>query len=157
MGWHSVRALLQRVTKAEVSVDGKVVGSCGRGLLVLLGVAPTDDEACAERLWRKILHLRIFADDTGKTNLSLAQVGGEILVVSQFTLYADCRRGNRPSFTSAAPATQAERLYERFCELAERDVPHVGRGVFGTDMQVSLINDGPFTVWLDTDELARKR
>lgn len=157
MGWHSVRALLQRVTKAEVSVDGKVVGSCGHGLLVLLGVAPGDDEACAERLWRKVLRLRLFADDTGKTNLSLAQVAGEVLVVSQFTLYADCRRGNRPSFTGAAPATQAERLYERFCKLAERDVSHVGRGVFGADMQVSLTNDGPFTVWLDTDELARKR
>lgn len=152
-----MRALLQRVTHAEVSVDGQVIGSCGQGLLVLLAVGPTDDEASAERLWNKILRLRIFADEGGKTNLSLAQVGGEALVVSQFTLYADCRRGNRPSFTAAAGPDQAERLYERFCELAERDVSHVGRGAFGADMQVSLTNDGPFTIWLDTDELTGKR
>lgn len=152
-----MRALLQRVSEASVSVDGQVVGSCGPGLLVLLGVGPTDDEACAERLWHKILRLRIFADASGKTNLSLAQVGGEALVVSQFTLFADCRRGNRPSFTGAAPAAVAERLYDHFCELAARDLgpAHVGRGVFGAHMQVSLTNEGPFTIWLDTDTLHR--
>lgn len=151
-----MRALLQRVTRAEVSVDGRVVGTCGPGLLVLLGVAPSDDEASAERLWHKVSRLRIFADRNGKTNLSLLQTGGEVLVVSQFTLFADCRRGNRPSFTSAARPELAEPLYERFCELAEADVPHVGRGVFGADMQVSLTNDGPFTVLVDTDELGRR-
>lgn len=150
-----MRALLQRVTRAEVSVDGRIVGTCGPGLLVLLGVAPSDDEASAERLWHKVSRLRIFADRNGKTNLSLLQTGGEVLVVSQFTLFADCRRGNRPSFTSAARPELAEPLYERFCELAEADVPHVGRGVFGADMQVSLTNDGPFTVLVDTDELGR--
>lgn len=151
-----MRALLQRVTRAEVSVDGRVVGTCGPGLLVLLGVAPSDDEASAERLWHKVSRLRIFADRNGKTNLSLLQTGGEVLVVSQFTLFADCRRGNRPSFTSAARPELAEPLYERFCELAEADVPHVGRGVFGADMQVSLTNDGPFTVLVGTDELGRR-
>lgn len=150
-----MRALLQRVTHAEVSVDGQVTGSCGPGLLVFVGVAPTDDEATAERLWHKVSHLRIFADANGKTNLSLLQVGGEALIVSQFTLYANCRRGMRPSFTEAAGPEPAKRLYERLCELAEADLPHVGRGVFGADMQVSLTNDGPFTVWLDTDELGR--
>lgn len=149
--WRSImRALIQRVSGASVSVDDKVAGSCGAGLLVLLGVSPDDDERSAERLWRKILRLRIFADDAGKTNLSLADIDGEVLVVSQFTLFADCRKGNRPSFTGAAPASTANRLYEHFCDLAQKDVRHVGRGVFGAHMQVSLVNDGPFTIWLDT-------
>ena len=150
-----MRALIQRVERAQVEVDGVVVGSCGAGYLVLLGVAPGDDEALAERLWRKVASLRICADDAGKTNRSLTDTGGSLLVVSQFTLYADARRGNRPSFTGAAEPALAERLYERFCELAEKDLgpERVGRGVFGADMRVSLVNDGPFTVLLDTDEL----
>lgn len=152
-----MRALIQRVSQAQVEVDGEVVGSCGRGLVVLLGVGPTDTEAEAASLWDKMLNLRIFDDGDGKMNLSLAQVDGEALVISQFTLYADCRRGRRPSFTGAAGPELGERLYEHFCGLAEKSVRHVGRGVFGADMKVSLTNDGPVTVWLDTDELSRPR
>lgn len=150
-----MRALIQRVECAQVEVEGSVVGSCGAGYLILLGVAPGDDETIAERMWRKVAALRICADDAGKTNRSLADTAGSVLVVSQFTLYADARRGNRPSFTGAAGPALAERLYERFCELAEEDLGagRVGRGVFGADMRVSLVNDGPFTVLLDTDEL----
>ena len=150
-----MRALIQRVERAQVEVDGAVVGSCGEGYLVLLGVAPGDDEALTERLWRKVAALRICEDEDGKTNRSLTDTGGEVLVVSQFTLYADARRGNRPSFTGAARPELAERLYERFCELAEKDLgpARVGRGVFGAHMRVSLVNHGPFTVLLDTDEL----
>ena len=150
-----MRALIQRVRHASVTVDGEVTGSCGKGLLVLLGVGHEDDEALAKKLWNKILGLRIFEDENGKTNLSLADVAGEALVVSQFTLYANCRRGRRPSFTDAAAPAQANAIYERFCELAEADLgtEHVGRGIFGSMMEVSLVNDGPFTIVLDTDEL----
>ena len=150
-----MRALIQRVERAQVEVDGAVVGSCGEGYLVLLGVAPSDDEALVERLWRKVAALRICEDEAGKTNRSLVDTGGSVLVVSQFTLYADARRGNRPSFTGAAAPELAERLYERFCALAEKDLgpARVGRGVFGAHMRVSLVNHGPFTVLLDTDEL----
>lgn len=152
-----MKAILQRVTSASVAVEGEVVGSCGKGYLVLLGVAPTDTQAEAERLWNKVRNLRVFSDDDGKMNLSLVDVGGEMLVVSQFTLYADCRRGNRPSFTGAARPELAVPLYEHFCQLAERDLSHVGRGVFGADMQVSLVNDGPVTIELDTDDLKRPK
>ncbi len=152
-----MRAVLQRVSSASVEVEGRTVGSCGKGYLVLLGVAPNDTEAEAERLWGKIYNLRVFDDPDGKMNLSLADVDGEVLVVSQFTLFADARRGNRPSFTGAARPETAIPLYERFCELARRDVRHVGQGVFGAEMQVSLVNDGPITIWLDTDELSRSR
>ena len=151
-----MRAVVQRVSEASVSVDGEVTGSCQRGFLVLLGVGPTDDEACARKLWDKIVRLRVFEDENGKMNRSLADIGGSVLVVSQFTLYADCRRGNRPSFTDAAAPELGNRLYEHFCELAAADVP-CGRGVFGADMQVSLVNDGPVTIWLDTEELSRSR
>ncbi len=144
-----MRALIQRVQNAQVVVDDEVVGSCGHGLLVFLGVGADDDEQAAQKLWHKVSGLRIFADAQGKTNLSLADVGGEVLIVSQFTLLADCRKGMRPSFAKAAPPAEAERLYEYFCGLAEDDVAHVGRGVFGADMKVSLVNDGPFTIWLD--------
>ena len=149
-----MRALIQRVECAQVEVEGSVVGSCGAGYLILLGVAPGDDETIAERLWRKVAALRICADDAGKTNRSLADTSGSVLVVSQFTLYADARHGNRPSFTNAAPAELANRLYELFCELAEKDLGpgRVGRGEFGTHMRVSLVNDGPFTVMLDSEE-----
>lgn len=144
-----MRAVIQRVTHASVTVEGQEVGTCGMGFLILLGVGPDDDEQSAERLWDKIFRLRIFADEQGKTNLSLADIGGEVLVVSQFTLFADCRKGNRPSFVKAAPPDLANSLYEHFCDRAQRDVRHVGRGVFGADMQVALVNDGPFTIWLD--------
>lgn len=150
-----MRALIQRVSEASVRVDGEEVGHCGRGLLVLLGVGEGDDEAVAEKLWHKASGLRIFDDNAGKTNLSLADVGGEVLVVSQFTLYANCRRGRRPSFTDAAAPELGRALYEHFCELVQRDLgaDRVGRGIFGADMKVSLVNDGPFTIWLDTAEL----
>lgn len=150
-----MRALIQRVRHASVTVDGQVVGSCGHGLLVLLGVGQHDDEAVADKLWRKMRDLRIFDDEAGKTNLSLLDVGGEALVVSQFTLYANCKRGRRPSFTEAGEPARANELYEHFCDLVENDLgeEHVGRGVFGAMMDVELVNDGPFTIWLDTDEL----
>ena len=148
-----MRAVVQRVSSAQVAIEGQVVGSIGRGFLVLLGVGEADGPEQLERLWGKILKLRIFADEQGKTNLSLADVGGELLVVSQFTLFANCRKGNRPSFTQAGSPQLAEELYERFVERARRDVACVQTGRFGADMQVSLVNDGPFTILLDTDEL----
>jgi D-aminoacyl-tRNA deacylase len=145
-----VRALLQRVSRAEVRVDGVVVGSIERGLLVLLGVAPSDDGATAEALARRIVELRIHEDDAGLTNLSLRDVAGAVLAVSQFTLYADTRRGRRPGFSGAAPPDHAAAIYGRFCAaLEELGVP-TARGRFGAPMEVELVNDGPFTIWLDT-------
>ena len=152
-----MRAVIQRVSEASVTIGDKVVGSCGRGFLVLLGVGDGDTEAEAQRLWAKILKLRIFPDGEHHTGASLADVEGELLVVSQFTLYADCRKGNRPSFTGAGEPGESKRLYEFFVECARRDLPHVACGEFGADMQVSLVNGGPFTICLDTDELARPR
>ncbi|WP_172136937.1 D-aminoacyl-tRNA deacylase [Adlercreutzia sp. ZJ473] len=148
-----MRAVIQRVSQARVSIDGDVVGSVGRGFAILLGVGRGDGEEQVERLWSKIFKMRIFEDADGKTNLSLADVGGEVLVVSQFTLYASCRRGNRPSFTDAGAPDEAKRLYEAFVARARRDVPRVETGEFGAMMEVSLVNDGPFTIVLDTDEL----
>ncbi|MVN49819.1 D-tyrosyl-tRNA(Tyr) deacylase [Eggerthella lenta] len=148
-----MRAVVQRVSNARVDIDGATAGSIGRGLLILLGVGHDDSEEQAERLWSKIARLRIFEDAEGKTNLSLADVGGEVLVVSQFTLFANCRRGNRPSFTEAGAPDEANRLYEWFVERARRDVPRVETGRFDAYMDVSLTNDGPFTLWLDTDAL----
>ena len=148
-----MRALVQRVAQAKVDIDGGTVGQIGHGYLVLLGVGQADDEASARKLWDKIRKMRIFDDEAGKTNLSLADIAGEVLVVSQFTLYADCRRGNRPSFTSAGTPDAARALYERFCEIVRADLGQVQTGRFGADMQVSLVNDGPFTIWLDTDQL----
>lgn len=148
-----MRALLQRVSGARICVENIETGSIGRGFVILLGVGPGDDEATAEKLWNKIRRLRIFEDESGKTNLSLEDVGGEVLIASQFTLYANCRRGNRPSFTDAASPAEAERLYEAFVALARADVPHVETGVFGADMDITLTNHGPFTIWLDTAEL----
>jgi D-tyrosyl-tRNA(Tyr) deacylase len=152
-----MRALVQRVTHAEVAVGGQEVGHCGKGWLVLLGVGPGDTKDSARRLWEKVRDLRAFDDSEGKMNLSLVDVEGEVLVVSQFTLYADVRHGRRPSFTGAASPDVAEPLYEYFCSLAERDAAHVGRGVFGAEMAVSLVNDGPVTLMIDTDELSRRR
>ena len=152
-----MRAVIQRVTKARVEIDGNTVGECGRGFLILLGVGEGDTETETEKLWNKILKMRIFPDGEHHTGASLADVNGEVLVVSQFTLYADCRKGNRPSFTRAGAPEESERLYEVFVERARRDVEHVACGEFGADMQVSLVNDGPFTICLDTDELARPR
>ena len=148
-----MRAVIQRVTSASVSIEGSVVGEIEKGFLILLGVGQDDNEPEVERLWSKIFKMRIFDDADGKTNLSLADVSGSILVVSQFTLYANCKRGNRPSFTEAGAPNKAERLYEAFVERAKRDVNRVETGRFGADMNVSLVNDGPFTIILDTDRL----
>ena len=148
-----MKAVVQRVSRAQVDIAGETVGSIGRGYLILLGVGASDTEAQAERLWGKIFKLRIFEDADGKTNLSLADVGGEVLVVSQFTLYASCKKGNRPSFTNAGAPDEANRLYEYFTSLVRNDVAHVATGRFGAMMDVSLVNDGPFTIVLDTDEL----
>lgn len=148
-----MRALVQRVSQAKVEVDDVVIGSINRGYLILLGVGQNDTEEQIERLWSKISKMRIFEDENGKTNLSLNSVGGEVLIVSQFTLYADCKKGNRPSFTNAGNPDQANRLYEAFVKRVRQDVETVETGSFGALMQVSLINDGPFTIWLDTDEL----
>ena len=149
-----MRAVIQRVKQAGVTVEGTTVGSCGRGYLIFLGVGDGDTEKDAERLWSKIFNLRICADSEGKTNRSIAEISGEVLVVSQFTLYADCRRGRRPSFTDAADPETAQRLYEEFVSLARKHVTRVETGTFGADMDVSLVNDGPFTIVLDTDEWA---
>jgi D-aminoacyl-tRNA deacylase len=148
-----LRALLQRVSRAEVRVDGGRLGAIDLGLLILLGVGPGDDEAVAGALAAKVAGLRIFADAAGLANLSIGEVGGAALVVSQFTLFADARKGRRPSFVGAAGPELGERLYESFCDsLAAAGVP-VERGRFGADMEVELVNEGPFTVWLDTKEL----
>ena len=152
-----MRAVVQRVSEASVSIGGRVAGSCGPGYLILLGVGENDAEAEVERLWSKIFKLRIFPDGDKHTGASLADVGGEVLVISQFTLYADCRKGNRPSFSHAGSPEESKRLYELFVERARRDVAHVACGEFGADMQVSLVNDGPFTICLDTDDLTRPR
>ena len=147
-----MRALVQRVARAEVRVDGQVVGAIGRGILVLLGVAPEDDAATARGLARRVVELRIHADAEGRTNLALADVGGAALVVSQFTLYADTRRGRRPGFTGAAQPAHAAAIYDGFCAgLEELGVP-TARGRFGASMEVELVNDGPFTLWLDTSD-----
>src|ERR1019366_8947379 len=146
-----MRALLQRVSQARVTVDGSVVGEIGAGLLILLGVAKPDTLANAEFLVDKILNLRIFPDPAGKMNLSLLDTRGELLVVSQFTLYGDCRKGRRPSFDAAAPAEQARTLYESFLALARRSGLRVETGVFQAHMDVSLVNDGPVTLMLETE------
>jgi D-aminoacyl-tRNA deacylase len=147
-----VRAVLQRVTRAEVRVEAAVVGAIGAGLVVLLGVGPSDTETAADDLARTVAELRIFRDDAGRTNRSLLDIGGAALVVSQFTLYADTGRGRRPGFTAAAPPDLAERLYARFSAALERRGVQTETGRFGAEMRVELVNDGPFTIWLDTDQ-----
>jgi D-tyrosyl-tRNA(Tyr) deacylase len=145
-----VRAVVQRVRHASVSVGGEVVGECGAGLVVLLGIAGADGAEQTDRLAEKVAKLRIFENDDGRFDRSLLDVGGEALVVSQFTLIADTRKGNRPSFTCAARPEQAEPLYERFCSALEQQGIRVARGVFGARMEVALVNDGPVTIVLDT-------
>jgi D-tyrosyl-tRNA(Tyr) deacylase len=145
-----MRAVLQRVSRAEVTVDGRAIGRIGRGLLVLLGVAKDDTEADAEFITARTLAMRVFADAAGKMNLALSQVGGELLVVSQFTLLADTESGRRPSFIRAAPPDQARRLYEHFLSLVRKAGVRVETGEFGAMMAVSLVNDGPVTIILDS-------
>ena len=148
-----MRALLQRVSRASVTVEGQVVGQIGQGLLVLLGIGQQDSELQVKTLADKIVYLRIFGDDEGKMNRSLLDIGGEVLVVSQFTLYADTRRGRRPSFTDAAPPAVAETLFEHFKEaLASYGLP-VASGIFGAYMTIEIRNEGPVTIWLDSEEL----
>jgi D-tyrosyl-tRNA(Tyr) deacylase len=147
-----VRVLLQRVRRASVSIDGVIVSSIGPGLLVLVGVGQRDDEATADALARRVCELRIFADEGGRTNRSILEVGGSALVVSQFTLLADTSRGRRPGFTRAAPGPVAEALYRRFADqLRTGGVRDVQTGRFGEVMAVELVNDGPFTIWLDSE------
>ncbi len=148
-----MRALIQRVSHASVTVDGKVVGQIGHGLLVLLGVGQDDSEVQVKTLADKIVYLRIFGDDEGKMNRSLLDIGGQVLVVSQFTLYADMRRGRRPSFTNAAPPSLAEPLVERFKAAIAAYGLTVADGIFGAYMEVELINNGPVTIWMDSEEL----
>lgn len=150
-----MRAVIQRVSRASVSVDGKVTGAIGPGLLVLLGVGRNDTEQDAEALARKIIELRVFQDEAGKMNLSLRDTGGSLLVVSQFTLYGDTRKGRRPSFDLAAPPEQAKRLYEHFVEAARRQGVHVETGVFQAMMSVSLVNEGPVTFLVETRDPSR--
>lgn len=144
-----MRIVIQRVKRASVSVEDKVVGSIQKGFLVLIGVGQGDDEATADKYMKKLLGLRIFEDENGKTNMSLADVDGQLLMVSQFTLYANCKKGNRPSFTEAGEPHRAEELYEYMVAKAREQVPVVETGVFGAEMEVSLVNDGPFTVILE--------
>lgn len=144
-----MKLVIQRVRQAQVAVDGETIGSIGRGYLVLLGVGHEDTRETADRLVKKMITLRINEDENGKTNLALKDVGGELLVVSQFTLYADCTHGNRPGFTLAAKPELANELYEYFVAKCKEQVEVVEHGSFGADMQVSLVNDGPFTIILE--------
>ena len=146
-----MRALLQRVSSAKVKVDGAIVGQCGQGLLILICAMDGDTEDRAEALAQKISKLRIFKDEEGKMNRSVLDIGGSALVVSQFTLAADTKRGNRPGFSSAAPPALGEKLYEHFAQSLRKLGVSVETGTFGADMQVSLTNDGPVTIWLDQD------
>lgn len=144
-----MKFLIQRVTQAQVDIAGETVGKINKGYMVLIGVGETDSREEADRLIRKMMNLRIFADENGKTNLSIKDVNGELLLVSQFTLYANCNKGNRPTFNGAGNPTLANELYEYVIEQSRKEVANVQTGRFGADMQVSLVNDGPFTIMLE--------
>ena len=148
-----MKFVIQRVTKGKVSVDDQVIGKINQGYVVLIGVSDEDRRQTADKMLKKMLGLRIFADENGKTNLALKDVNGELLMISQFTLYADCKKGNRPSFIKAGKPDHANALYEYLIDQAKKEIPVVETGSFGADMQIELINDGPFTVILDSDEL----
>ena len=150
-----MRLVIQRVLHAEVQVDGNTIGKIGKGLLVFVGAGQDDTKEIADKYLRKLLGLRIFEDENGKTNLALKDVDGELLLISQFTLYADCRKGNRPSFTDAGKPDMAKELYHYIIESCKNQIAVVEQGVFGADMKISLVNDGPFTIILDSDELIR--
>ncbi|MBE5926318.1 MAG: D-tyrosyl-tRNA(Tyr) deacylase [Lachnospiraceae bacterium] len=149
-----MRFVVQRVTHASVTVDGNAVGEIGKGFMVLIGVSDEDTKEIADKLIKKLIGLRIFEDENGKTNLSLADVEGSLLLVSQFTLYADCKKGNRPSFIRAGKPDMAEAMYEYIIEECDKQVENVQHGIFGADMKVSLNNDGPFTIILDSAEIS---
>lgn len=148
-----MKFVIQRVTHADVVVDGNELGRIGKGFMVLIGVSKEDDRAIADKMVDKMIKLRIFEDEIGKTNLSLDDVGGELLLISQFTLYANCKKGNRPSFIDAGAPDEANALYEYIIERCKERVNVVERGEFGADMKVSLLNDGPFTIVLDSSEI----
>jgi len=150
-----LRLVVQRTKNASVKVDGKITGSIENGYVVFLGVSDSDTKEIADKMAKKLIGLRIFEDENGKTNLSIKDVDGELLIVSQFTLYADCRKGKRPSFINAGKPDMASDMYDYFCDICETEVKKVGRGIFGADMKVELLNDGPFTIWLDSDEIVK--
>lgn len=148
-----MKFVIQRVTESSVSVDGTVIGAIEKGFTVLIGVCDSDTEEIADKMIKKMIGLRIFEDENGKSNLALQDVGGQLLLISQFTLYADCKKGNRPSFTSAGDPKLARKLYEYTVDACKKVIPNVETGEFGADMKVSLCNDGPFTIVLDSNEL----
>ena len=150
-----MRFLIQRVTQASVTIEGSITGKIDKGYMVLIGVADSDTEEIADKMIRKMLGLRIFEDENGKTNISLADVNGGLLLVSQFTLYADCKKGNRPSFIKAGKPDMARKMYEYIVSQCREQVEKVETGSFGADMKVALLNDGPFTIILDSDEIVR--
>ena len=150
-----MRFVIQRVLESEVKVDGESLGKIGKGFMVLIGVSNDDTKEVADKMVKKMLGLRIFEDSEGKTNLSLKDVNGSLLLISQFTLYADCRKGNRSSFTDAGKPDMAKELYHYIIENCKNQIAVVEQGVFGADMKISLVNDGPFTIILDSDELIR--
>jgi len=148
-----MRFVIQRVTSSKVTIGGEVRGEIGKGFLVLIGVAGGDTAEIADKMIRKMVNMRIFEDENGKTNLGLKDVGGSLLLISQFTLYADCKKGNRPSFIKAGAPDMAEKLYNYIISECKKEVEVVEQGEFGADMKVELLNDGPFTILLDSDEL----
>ena len=148
-----MRFVIQVVTQAQVTVDDEIKGKIGRGFMVLIGVGHDDTRETADKMIKKLIAMRIFADENGKTNLALSDVAGSLLLISQFTLYADCRHGNRPGFTDAGAPDMAQELYEYVIARCREQVPVVEKGVFGADMKVTLTNDGPFTIILDSEDL----
>ena len=148
-----MKFVIQRVLESTVKVEGEVIGQIGKGFMVLIGVGQDDTKEIADKMVKKMVGLRIFEDENGKTNLSLETVGGELLLISQFTLYANCKKGNRPSFIEAGAPDMASDMYEYIIEKCKEQVPVVERGQFGADMKVSLVNDGPFTIILDSEKL----
>lgn len=150
-----MKLVIQRVKEASVSVDNTIIGRINKGFMILLGVNDTDTTEIADKMVQKLLNLRIFEDENGKTNLDLKSVSGELLIISQFTLYADCRKGNRPSFVKAGNPEMANKLYEYVISKCKEQISNVEHGEFGAHMEVSLINDGPFTIVLDSDEIIR--
>ena len=150
-----MKFLIQRVSKADVKVDDKIIGQIGKGFLVFVGISDSDDKSVADKMIKKLIGLRIFKDENGKVNLDLKSVDGELLLISQFTLYADCRKGNGPSFINAGAPDKANELYQYIVGQCKKEVAVVEEGQFGADMKVSLTNDGPFTVILDSSEICR--
>ncbi|MBR5317946.1 MAG: D-tyrosyl-tRNA(Tyr) deacylase [Lachnospiraceae bacterium] len=148
-----MKFVIQRVKHASVTVEGQVLGKINKGFMVLIGVCESDNEEIADKMVKKLIGLRIFKDENGKTNLDLQSVGGELLLISQFTLYANCKKGNRPSFIDAAKPEKANALYEYIISECKKQIEVVEKGEFGADMKVELLNDGPFTIVLDSEEL----